>query len=1101
MHSNNSLFDGLNESQRQAVAHSEGPMLILAGAGSGKTKTLTHRIAYILSSGLANQYQILAVTFTNKAAKEMRSRVAGLMLGGLDDRSFMPYMGTFHGICVKLLRRDGQAIGVPSNFVIYDESDRLSIIKGICKSKNIDDKQNPPKLVASVISNAKNEMKSPSDMLGEARYPSQKIAAEVYSEYQQALRQAGGLDFDDLLIMAVEMMMVEEIRQKWSTQFKYIMIDEYQDTNTAQYKLVKLLVNKNAPNIAVVGDDWQCLPAGSQVSTNTGLKAIEDITTDDSVVAAAGYGKTHTFTVTSVKSFEYSGDLLVVKTASGRCIKVTPNHLLFGRWKEGNMSHFVYLMYAQKYGYRIGVAKGSRNSGKKSTVGLRVRANQERAEKMWVLKVCSTREEAHYYESLIAYKYGIPELVFHAYTNRNMKFSQEYIDMIFKEIDTTGNAKKLMKDLKIDDKYPHFIPSGTTRGGTSRVCLNVVLFGDKRTSVSSPWSASRLSINTTDSSVLDSLRSLGLSVRTGKAGTYRVEAHNLDFGKVEKLKESIDSEMNGKFELQKYAYITNMKFDFVPASHVRVSMCLPILVDGKIIDDEVIAIETTNYKGKVYDLDVDKVHNYVVDDFVVHNSIYSWRGADFRNILKFEKDYPKSLIIKLEQNYRSTKPILDAAHKVITKNQERSDKKLWTAKEFGTAVAIEQAANERAEAELIVRRIKYSVESGNRSYKDYAVLYRTNAQSRSLEESFVRWGLPYTVVGGIRFYDRAEIKDLLSYIRLAYQPNDEASFTRVINTPSRGIGPKSLAGFNDWRDQNNYSLIEALNNVDSALLPPKAMAGFKDFTTTINVLTELATEISVSTLVDTIIKRLGYIKYLDDGTLQGNSKQENVEEFKSVAKEYDNVDLETFLSEVGLISDLDRPGGSDPLNGINIMTVHSAKGLEFPCVYIVGMEEGVFPHSRSLLEPNEMEEERRLCYVAMTRAKEELTLIYTTGRMLYGGLQHNPPSRFLKDIDAELITKHADSGIFSEQASLYSSQNNLGWAAAATATATPAGYNPNVIIDKFDVGEVVSHAVFGIGTITEVNGDNVAVHFSDKGTKSFNLGFAKLTKVEVDQTL
>jgi DNA helicase-2/ATP-dependent DNA helicase PcrA len=424
------LLQDLNPEQRRAVETTDGPLLIQAGAGSGKTKTLTHRIAYLIATGKATPYNILAVTFTNKAAKEMRSRVAALLGEHADNRSFMPFMGTFHSICVRLLREDGEHIGIPRSFVIFDESDRQAAVKQASKQLMLDEKSFPARTLSGLISSAKNELVSTAEYSQSANSPAQKAAAQIYPLYEKALKNAGALDFDDLIARTVQLMKNhKDVREKWQRQFAYVMIDEYQDTNQAQYQLVKLLTNPNN-NIAVVGDDWQ--------------------------------------------------------------------------------------------------------------------------------------------------------------------------------------------------------------------------------------------------------------------------------------------------------------------------------------------------------------------------SIYSWRGADFRNILKFEQDYKTCTVIKLEQNYRSTKHILDAAHAVITKNAQRSDKQLWTDAGLGLPVQLLQVANERVEGEAIIRRIRDGIDTSRRKFGDYAVLYRTNAQSRAIEETFVRYGIPYRVVGGVRFYDRKEIKDVIAYLRLIFQPEDRVSFERIVNVPARGLGARSL---------------------------------------------------------------------------------------------------------------------------------------------------------------------------------------------------------------------------------------------------------------------------------------------------------------------
>ncbi len=714
------VLQGLNPEQQRAVETTEGPLLIQAGAGSGKTKTLTHRIAHLIASKKATPFNILAVTFTNKAAKEMRLRVADLLGQDANNRGFMPYMGTFHSICVRLLRQDGEHIGIPRSFVIFDESDRQAAVKQASKLLRIDEKSFPPRVLSGIISSAKNDMTSPvefADMPGSS--PAQRTAAQVYPLYQKALKEASALDFDDLINRTVHLLQTQvEIQKKWRAQFRYIMIDEYQDTNAAQYKLVKLLTNSDK-NIAVVGDDWQ--------------------------------------------------------------------------------------------------------------------------------------------------------------------------------------------------------------------------------------------------------------------------------------------------------------------------------------------------------------------------SIYSWRGADFRNILNFEKDYPNCTVIKLEQNYRSTGHILAAAHAIITKNLQRSDKELWTDAGNGMPVQMLQVGGERQEGEAIVRRVRNAVDAGYRHYSHFAVLYRTNAQSRSVEETFIQYGIPYRIVGGQRFYDRKEIKDLMAYLRLIYQPEDSISFARVVNVPTRGIGAKSLETFYIWLQANGLGLQQALEAIDTcSAITAKAKKGLKELGEMLARLRELIDTAPPAGIIDSLVRRLDYLKFLDDGTPQGESRQENVKELIGVAQEYHEVGLAGFLEEVALVSDVDQANFDG--NAVTLMTLHAAKGLEFPVVFMVGMEETIFPHSRALYDAFEMEEERRLCYVGMTRAREELYMIHATSRMLYGGAQHNPPSRFLSEIDAEF---QPASGVFN-----FAPQGLPG----EEPQAHPDDGEPRYV-PELNEGDSVRHQVFGVGTVVELDGDNATIYFKGKGPKKLNISFAPLEKL------
>lgn len=1082
---NEQLLTGLNPEQRRAVETVSGPLLILAGAGSGKTKTLTHRIAYLIANNHATPYNILAVTFTNKAAKEMRQRTAALLGQNADNRSFMPYAGTFHSICVRILRTSGEAIGLPTNFVIFDEADRLNAIKKINKQLMIDEKSFPARTTGSIISNAKNELITPDTYAGLASGPVQQTAAKIFPHYQALLKDANALDFDDLINRTVNMLdRSETVRRKWQDQFKYVMIDEYQDTNAAQYRLVQLLTGPHS-NIAVVGDDWQCLLPETAINTTNGPMPIKSVKPGMHVSAAAGYGRTGYFSVLKNRKFRYKGRLLQITTKGGKTITCTPNHLMFARWGEAIKDYLVYLMHSEKYGYRIGVTKGTRFDGKKDDIGLRVRANQERADKMWVLKVCNNREEALYQEALLAYTYGIPMLVFRADANRSMKFKQEYIDSIYSQIDTATRAKKMCNDLGIILEFPHFLPQATTQGNQKRLLLNVVLFGDKRISVSSPWSASRLSINTSDKSKLDLFEKLDYSVRRGRNNTFKVELHNLDYGKIDHAMQQI-MQIDNIIQLARGAFLTDKKYIYSPAAHLYIGMVLPVVVDDQITEDQVIMIKELDYDGDVHDLDIDKVHNYSADGVIVHNSIYSWRGADFKNILNFERDHKNTTIIKLEQNYRSTKKILDAANAVITKNKQRSDKKLWTAAEDGSPVQILQVASERAEGEAIIRRVKTAVDIGARQYKDFAVLYRTNAQSRSVEEAFVQYGIPYKIVGGVRFYDRKEIKDIMAYLRLIYQPEDTISFERIVNVPTRGIGTKSLQQFLSCQRSAGMTLLDALTmSAQCEAITPKARKGLAELADIVVGLRVALEDTGVSTIIESLIKRLDYYNYLNDGTIQGESRQENVKELLSVAEQYHDLGLDGFLEEVSLISDIDQVDLSD--NAVTLMTLHGAKGLEFPVVFMTGMEESIFPHSRAMYDQQELEEERRLCYVGMTRAREELYMIHASSRMLYGGQQHNPPARFLSEIDAESVVEN-------------SFLQNLGQHREYNEPQTETYKQPSQLdepryVPELDEGDGIKHQVFGVGTVLQLDGDVAMIHFKGKGTKKINIAFANVEKL------
>ncbi|MBI3889475.1 UvrD-helicase domain-containing protein [Candidatus Saccharibacteria bacterium] len=699
------LLKELNAAQASAVETTAGPVLILAGAGSGKTKTLTHRIAYLIQHESIWPNEILAVTFTNKAAREMRERLGHLVGQDGAQRQFMPWMGTFHGICVKLLRIDGAKIGIQSNYVIYDEDDRQGLIKQAMKQLSIGDKQIKPRAVSSIISNAKNELRTPDDMQASANYPFEQQVADIYAQYERMRKAAGALDFDDLLIETVRLLRDDaEVRKKWRTNFKHILIDEYQDTNAAQYAIVKLLVN-DEHNICVVGDDWQ--------------------------------------------------------------------------------------------------------------------------------------------------------------------------------------------------------------------------------------------------------------------------------------------------------------------------------------------------------------------------SIYSWRGADFTNILNFEKDFPGTKVIKLEQNYRSTAAILSAANNVITKNIERTDKKLWTDLGEGAPVQVHATYDETEEASLVADRVASQMMIGARGYGDFAVLYRTNAQSYTLERALRLRRVPYQLVGGVRFYDRKEIKDVIAYLRLVYQPSDRMSFSRIVNVPTRGIGATSLEKFLLWQSNSGMDIIAALNNVEqTSTVTARARASLTSLGVILrNIQGMVHAGRSPTEIIEALLSSTNYRGFLLDGTPQAEERDANIGSLLSEVQVF--ADLSEFLEEVALVSSADTSAGKEK---VTLMTIHAAKGLEFPVVFMVGMEEGIFPSARVYeAGPKELEEERRLCYVGMTRAREELHLSHAQSRLQFGQRNYNTISRFIADMGDQVAS--IDEPTYEPDQDFYSDELNL------------------------EIGDRVRTTAFGKGEIVDIDGLAVTISFDDGITKKLNVEYAHLEKI------
>ncbi len=718
------ILAALNLDQRKAVETIEGPVLILAGPGSGKTRVITHRVAYLIKVCGVNPYHVMAVTFTNKAAREMKERLEQLLGQAVEALT----LGTFHAICARILRREGKSIGLDSGFVIYDEADQTSLIKQTLEELNLNHKQYAPRSLRSAISAAKSHLISPKNYAQQINSYFEEIVHRVYERYQQLLGQGQAVDFDDLLMKTVQLFQGHpEILAKYQSRYVHILVDEFQDTNIAQYMLMKQLAGKYH-NICVVGDPDQ--------------------------------------------------------------------------------------------------------------------------------------------------------------------------------------------------------------------------------------------------------------------------------------------------------------------------------------------------------------------------SIYSWRFADLRNILSFEKDYPKAKVVLLEQNYRSTKTILELASDIISANVQRKPKSLWTENEVGSKISIIENYSEGEEAQSVVNEIEKLISQERISLKDCAVMYRVNAQSRVLEETFMRYGVPYRLVGGTRFYQRQEVRDIIAYLRLIHNPQDNVSLARIINVPKRGIGQRTLNQLQAQAKSHGISLYSALKQVivgkalSTRVIP--VLTGFADL---MDKLIVKRHELSLVDLLDEVLKRTRYREYILEKE-GGEERWENILELKGVVKKYDKLNFEealaTFLEKVSLVSDIDEL--DEKADAVTLITLHQAKGLEFPVVFIVGMEEGLLPHRKSFAAPEEMEEERRLCYVGVTRAKKRLYLLRSYHRSLFGSSSANPPSRFLQDMSSHLVTA---KGLWEESLTPITSVYSQPLA-------------PPLNTLNLKVGDHVHHSKFGYGIVMNClpsrDDQEATVVFEEAGVKKLLLSLAPLEKIEEDSS-
>lgn len=733
----NPIFDTLNDRQCEAVKHTEGPLLITAGAGSGKTKVLTCRIAHLLELGVA-PYRILAITFTNKAAKEMKERVTNLVGAQADSI----WLSTFHSFCAKLLRFEVDGFhGYTRNFTIYDSSDQLVLVKDCLKKLNFDDKQFTPRSVLGTISSAKNVLMDAKAFAAKASDFYEQKVADVYALYQEKLRENNAVDFDDLLFLAVRLLQEnEEVREKYQSRFQYILVDEYQDTNHAQYALTKILA---------------------------------------------------------------------------------------ARWR------------------------------------------------------------------------------------------------------------------------------------------NICVVGD------------------------------------------------------------------------------------------------------------------------------------------ADQSIYAWRGADIRNIIDFTRDYPDAASIKLEQNYRSTKTILHAANAVIDNNESRPKKTLWTENPTGNKIIHYQAQTEHDEADYIAGVIYNRHEISHEPYGDMAILFRTNAQSRVLEEKLMRYAIPYTMVGGTKFYDRKEIKDVLAYLRLLYNPEDSLSLTRIINVPKRNIGATTMEHVAAYAEAQGISLFEALSSTDEIPVTKRAKASLENFAAMIFDLLNDIEGKDVLSLIETVIKQTGYGDMLDkeaEHDPQGESRKENVGEFLSVAKDYMDSNpegnLQDFLENVALVSDVDDFESSD--SKVTLMTLHAAKGLEFPVVFLTGLDEGLFPHSRTLMDQAQVEEERRLAYVGITRAERQLYVTNAVTRTMYGRISAYMPSRFLAEIPPQFMEDyHRKSAMPQSRTTAVPGKQRVSILTKPVASSLP---KKHAVTDTFAKGDKVRHKIWGIGTVLDVIGEGpnmqMKIQFPTKGVRQVVVKYAPLEKIQ-----
>jgi superfamily I DNA/RNA helicase len=912
------LLAGLNDPQREAVTYGEGPLLILAGAGSGKTRVLTHRIAYLVATDAAKPNEILAITFTNKAAGEMRDR-AELLVGR---RVRAMWVMTFHAACARMLRAHADKLGYTRRFTIYDQADSRRLIKRCLDDLGVDPKRFTPSSIHNQISDAKNKLRDADSYAQMVGSFFEQTVADVYRAYERELHRANAMDFDDLLVRAVNVLeLFQEVRDHYAGTFRHVLVDEYQDTNHVQYRWLQLLAEERR-NLMVVGDDAQCLVAGTLVTMADGSRRpIEEVRAGDEVLSAWGGGSFGAASVTRTHVSRRS-DGVAITLRSGRRLVSTPEH-----------THFAGRRVAR---VRLGAVAGA------------------------------TMENA---------------------TNFPLPAPLGDISMV---------------DMLMS---PESIAGGD---------FGAFYMGDRPVA------------------------------RLGADGG---------------------------------------ALAFTPAAVVRPG---DLMFDADGGYDVVESVERVALDAAVYDLDIARTHNFIANGIVTHNSIYGFRGADIRNILEFEDTFPDAHVVKLEQNYRSTQTILDAANAVIRNNRGQKPKSLWTDLGDGDPIKVRELEDEHAEARYVTGEVQRLLDEGV-SRAEVAVFYRTNAQSRVLQDTLVRGDIPYQVIGGTKFYDRAEIKDAIAYLITLTNPQDAGAFTRIVNSPRRGIGSTSLSRVLAYSNTTGISIWDSASEPEQVPgLGAPAVKALRRFMGTMHVLRErLESNPPLAALVKEVLQETGYLEALEaERTIEAQGRIENLDELINVAAEYDVItaaepereaSLADFLQQIALLSDADDRSDDEGL--VTLMTLHNAKGLEYPIVFMIGCEEGVFPHSRALDEGG-LEEERRLCYVGITRAQRDLYLTYARTRNVFGARSFGAPSRFISEIppqltDGEQQQPRGLAGVRARATSWpRSDQGGGAWDAG------PA------VAPAFRLGEDVTHPKFGEGVVTGLEpGGIVVIHFSRDGSE------------------
>lgn len=1056
------LLDSLNEKQRQAVSAPCQNIMVLAGAGSGKTRVLAHRIAWYIKTGEITPSGILSVTFTNKAAAEMRSRIEQL----LEMPASGMWVGTFHGLNHRILRMHWQEANLPEDFTILDSEDQLRTIRRVLRAMKIDEKDFLPREVQWFINARKDQGLRPKHIADNSD-PRIYQMIRIYQEYENVCNRSGVVDFAELLLRAHELLLEHRhILEKLCERFKFILVDEFQDTNTLQYAWLRLLNGENGCLFAV-GDDDQCFDHSTQVAMGDGShKQICDVKIGDQVLSYFGADDFRPQSVTDCFKQSRKGTMINIYLDSGRIISSTPEHTHFAAYCAGKtpQSYCSCLLYKQGSGYWLATSQiYADNSDHKQLEFIRY-VQQENADALWILNTYQQANLAHANTNSMAQHYEL---------SKNSK----------------GNAQNIYAGEQLLEKIggsledAHYLAQEKQAG---KCICRITLCGDNQQSKTPLHTLSVIAFSQHDQKILSGLGfTTDQITRTPQHWEFIKQYNN--FGDlmqhIRMIRQSIES------NILLWTKIFKQRLPFIRAINIRSGM-LMANVDGNF--DIVQRIEYKQSATVVHDINVDSTHNFIANGIITHNSIYSWRGACVENMQKFKKDFANPLIIKLEQNYRSTQNILELANHLIAHNHSRQGKELWTDAKAGEKIALYNGYNEYDEARYIVAQIEnWKGKTGN--YKDSAVFYRVSAQSRVIEEQLMQTRIPYRVYGGMRFYERAEIKNVLSYVRLANFHDDDISFERIVNTPTRGIGQRTLEELRTTAREEQISLWHAATKVlQIKELSARACNALEQFMQLITTMEESIT-LPIEELIEIVIQSSGLVEhYQKEKGERGFARIENIQELINAAREFDPQDeilrdmetLQAFLAHAAL--EAGEKQAEAYTDSVSLMTLHAAKGLEFANVYMIGLEEGLFPHQRSINDLVQLEEERRLCYVGITRAKKALTLSYTQHRRLNGKEYYPRVSRFINELPKELINKVRMGGAVVEPMFVQTRVDNM--------QIETDSYSE---IDSYKLGQHVHHPKFGDGVILLIEGKNkhtkLQINFRNAGTKWLIASQANLT--------